>query len=111
MRGSARRQSYGERWCLGWWHERERRRPPIHGHRSPPPRVFGKGIDALVRELDAIGGFKSEIARDWLWIQADNLQEAKDAHDTKMARSIRDSVERYLDDEIRRLHRTPEPGQ
>jgi hypothetical protein len=68
--------------------------------------VFGKGIDALVRELDAIGGFESEIARDWLWIQADNLQEAKDTHDTKRARSIRDWVERYLDHEIHRLHRT-----
>ena len=68
--------------------------------------VFGKGIDALVRELDGIGGFGSEIARDWLWIQADNLQEAKDAQDAKRARSVRDWVERYLDHEIHRLHRT-----
>jgi hypothetical protein len=67
--------------------------------------VFGEGIDDLVRELDALGGFESEIARDWLWIQADNLQEAKDAQDARRLRSFRDGVEQYLDLEIHRIHR------
>jgi hypothetical protein len=67
--------------------------------------VFGEGIDGLVRELDALGGFKSEIARDWLWMQADLLQRAVDAQDTDLMRGIRDHVESDLDWEIHRLHR------
>lgn len=65
--------------------------------------IFGKEIDRLVRELNTVGGWKSEIAKDWLWIQAGEYQEAKESRDTKRMRSIRNWVRRYLERELERL--------
>ena len=67
--------------------------------------VFGEGIDDLVLELDALGGFKSEFARDWLWMLSDSLEAAKNAGDANLVRGTRDHVERSVDHEIHRLHR------
>lgn len=68
--------------------------------------IFGREIDNLVRDLDVLGGWKSGIPRDWLWIQAGEYQRAKRSGDEERINGIRDGMTWNLQEEVGRLNET-----
>jgi hypothetical protein len=53
-----------------------------------------------------LGGWKSGIARDWLWIQAGEYQRAKRSGDEEGINGIRDGMTWNLQEEVGRLNET-----